>query len=89
MVEPHFNMGLAYERLGRHAEAVAAFERALELGPPTAELYLALGGSLRAQRRDREAADFFAQAAELAPERPEYHYFMGKPSGPVPISLVP
>ena len=44
MVEPHFNMGLAYGRLGRHAEAVAAFERVLALGPPTAELCFALGG---------------------------------------------
>ena len=51
---PYLNMGLAYSRLGRHAEAIEAFELARALGPANATQFFALGLSLRAQARDQE-----------------------------------
>jgi len=72
-------LGRAERYLGRHAEAIAALKRAIQLGEADGEVYGDLGESLAF--RDRtitpEAAAAFAKAAELAPSEPRAAFFLG------------
>lgn len=61
------NLGTALRPTGRPAESLAAFERALRLGPPTAGLLYNLG-ALQMDRLDYQAAHLaLRDAAALAP----------------------
>ncbi|HWO25525.1 MAG TPA: tetratricopeptide repeat protein [Kofleriaceae bacterium] len=46
-----FNLGVALEDLGRHAEAIGAYERALELGPGSADAHFNLARLLELNGR--------------------------------------
>jgi tetratricopeptide (TPR) repeat protein len=50
------NLGVTYSRLGRHSEAVAAYQTSLHLRPAAAETQLHLGVALREVGRLEEAA---------------------------------
>lgn len=66
--------GLALSHAGRTAEAKAAFEKALEIRPSSANAYAGLAG-LRAQAGDTKGAvEFFDRAYELAPDEGSYAY---------------
>jgi tetratricopeptide (TPR) repeat protein len=64
----HHDLGLALQRLGLHAEATAAYRRAVELAPELAEAHAALGDLLDLAGDDEEAAQCFRRAAALAPD---------------------
>jgi len=64
--------GIAYirRRQGRIEEAIAQFERALELDPQGAWVAAELGRTHMAARRYREAERYFDRAIHLAPNEP-------------------
>jgi tetratricopeptide (TPR) repeat protein len=61
--DAHINLGVLYVRLGRTADARAEFQKALDIGPPIAPLYvdLALASSALG---DYPAAETFAHKAQ-------------------------
>jgi tetratricopeptide (TPR) repeat protein len=69
---PLFNLGLTYDRLGRAAEAEAAYRRALALEPALpqrdAAVYNTYGYFLYRQRRYEEAIPLLERALALDPE---------------------
>jgi superkiller protein 3 len=50
------------------AAAIKTAEKAVQLGPTSADAHVALGQAQRSQRRDKEAADAFRKALELDPK---------------------
>lgn len=65
--------------LGRHAEAIAALRRAIQLREADGEVYGDLGESLafRDRKITPEAVEAFAEAARLAPGEPRAAFFLG------------
>lgn len=72
-------LGRAQRYLGRHAEAIAALKRAIQLGEADGEVYGDLGESLafRDRRITPEAAAAFAEAAWRSPGEPRAAFFLG------------
>ncbi len=72
-------LGRAERYLGRHAEAIAALRRAIQLGEADGEVYGDLGESLafRDRKITPEAADAFAEAVRLDPAEPRAAFFLG------------
>ncbi|MER5419448.1 CHAT domain-containing protein [Streptosporangium roseum] len=69
---------LAFERLGRDAEAVAAAEEAVRLVPGSWAARLRLGAALRrVPGRWRESRVQAARAVRYAPEEPDPHVLLG------------
>lgn len=65
-------LACGFQGEGRHAEAVAAFRRALQLdASQTSEFFAAFAVSLRMQRCLEDAVDACRSAAQLAPSSPE------------------
>ena len=63
-----FNLGFAYQFLGRHHEAIAAFREALRLKPDDADAYYYLGFSYGKPDRYREAIAAYREALRLKPD---------------------
>jgi Flp pilus assembly protein TadD len=69
----HYCIGLASFRLGRPAEAVAAYSRAVALEPGYADALAAMSEALEMLgRRDEAHAARAAAAAVTTPYRPPY-----------------
>jgi tetratricopeptide (TPR) repeat protein len=68
--------GLAYEQLGRQADAAKAYERALQLDPDYASFYVKLADVLVASDR-RRAVSLYEQALELNPKDTRAIYGLG------------
>jgi serine/threonine-protein kinase len=64
----HRELGRAYERLNRLAEAEATYRKAIELRPDSWSGYSYLGYLLVTQNRPAEAERVYARALELAPD---------------------
>lgn len=64
----HGNLGSALAALGRHEEALAAFDRARALNPAFAEAHSNRGNSLNALGRFQEALDSCHRAIALKPD---------------------
>jgi tetratricopeptide (TPR) repeat protein len=74
----HQLRGQSAEAQDRTAEAEAEYEAALEAGPPTADVLVALGDLVRQSKVDFAAArGYYARALELAPGRYEALYGIG------------
>jgi len=67
LADAHAAKGLALYTAGRHAEADAALEQAVRLGPTSFEAHFFAARNCRAQGRYAEAAALFERAAELQP----------------------
>ncbi|MBW2262308.1 MAG: tetratricopeptide repeat protein [Deltaproteobacteria bacterium] len=65
------NKGLSYERLGRSAEALEFFDRALEINPDDAETLCNKGVALDSQERGGEALECYKKALEINPHLTE------------------
>ncbi|MBD2054699.1 CHAT domain-containing protein [Oculatella sp. FACHB-28] len=63
----YINLGRALGNQGKHEEAIAAYEIALELNPTLGTTYNNLGNSLRSLERLEEAAEAYRRAIELTP----------------------
>jgi Flp pilus assembly protein TadD len=63
----HLNLGIHYERLGRHGDAFAAVAKAAELDPDLWNARFFLGSRLDMLHRPEEAVGHLQRAAELNP----------------------
>lgn len=66
-----YNEALALHRAGRPDEAIAAYRRALAVGPAFAEAYVNIGNAMLAQGRTDEAYAHYAEAYRVDPGFPE------------------
>jgi tetratricopeptide (TPR) repeat protein len=73
---PHMNYALALEAAGRSEEALAHFERAVELGP-YAFPHLNLGNALVRRGDYDRGLSHLRQAVRLWPSLPEAHLYLG------------
>ncbi len=65
--DAHLNLGVDFARTGRDAEARAEFQKALDIGPPAAPIYVDLALISIASEQYREAEAFARKALELEP----------------------
>jgi len=72
--DAHYNLGLALNSLGRHAEAVHAYREAVRLRPDYADAWGNLGLTANMIGLYRESADAFERAKALLPA-----YFKNRP----------
>ena len=72
------NLGLAYARQGRHAEALAEFRRACDLDPDDGMARYGLGEALHREKRFAEAVESYEQALELVPGDAAVHTGLGR-----------
>jgi len=60
-------LGVAYRFLGRYEEAIAAFEKAIQLAPDSAWRHLAIAAAYSLAGRDEEARAAVQEALRLDP----------------------
>jgi len=77
LVEANNLLGLAYDRMGWHIQAVAAYERALSVAPKDPVVLANLGYSLYLADDYRTALKRLKQAAKLAPGTPVIYNNLG------------
>ena len=65
----HFELGVEYERLGRNAEAIEAFQETLKLHPQSAETHFNLGSLYEKLQDGRNAIVHMMKAGNLFSER--------------------
>ena len=73
-VNAHYNLGFGLAQLGRHQEAVQAYERALEIEPDYGFAHNNLGNALDKVGNRQEAIGHFRKALELDPTYAEAHH---------------
>jgi len=76
----HVNLANAYQKAGRHSEAIAEYQATLTLSPPYgrtvspeghhAEMYMHIGDSYRALGKTDEALEAYSKAVKSAPKGP-------------------
>ena len=71
------NYGLSLQKLGRDAEAVASYDRALTLQPSNADNHHNRGNALYSASRYGEAAAAFTTAVTLQPRDGESYFNLG------------
>ena len=79
-VEPedsHYELGLELARQGRHDEAVAELQRALQTGENLGETYLELGRSYEALGRTEKAIKAYSQAIRIKADLTEGYRNLG------------
>ena len=77
--EGHHNLGVAFDRMGRTAEAVTEFQAAMQLNPKLAdaEAHSNLGTLLQKIGRAAEAEAYIRRAIELSPGFADAHLNLG------------
>lgn len=73
----HYNLGIAYQSRGRVEDALAAYRRALQLEPESAEVHNNLGYALFQLGRLDEAVESLKQALRLHPAHAGAHNNLG------------
>jgi Flp pilus assembly protein TadD len=73
----HYNLGNAYESMGRHEDAVAEFRETIRLRPEFARAHNNLGNSLDALNRGAEAIPSYERAIQLKPDLVEAYNNLG------------
>jgi tetratricopeptide (TPR) repeat protein len=71
------SLGNTLQRQGRHEDALKAFDKAVQLAPGNAELWMDLGGGLAELRRLDEALLSFQHALKLKPDHCDAAYRCG------------
>lgn len=77
LVEANNLLGLAYDRIGWHREAVAAYERALTVAPKDPVVLANLGNSLYLSDDYHAALKRLKQSVRIAPTAPVVHNNIG------------
>jgi Flp pilus assembly protein TadD len=72
-----YNLGNAYEELGRHEDAVARYRETVRLRPEFARAHNNLGNALDALGRTAEALPSYERAVQLKPDLVEAHNNLG------------
>jgi Flp pilus assembly protein TadD len=70
----YYHLGFAYGMVGRSAEEIDEYQKAVTLGLHNWDLFLNLGLAYAAQGELADAAEALEHAALRAPERPETHF---------------
>ena len=78
----HYNLGVALAGRGRFDEAIAHFQKALEIKPDYAEAHANLGAALAGRGRVDEAIAHYQKALEIKPDYAEAHCNLGSASRP-------
>ncbi len=73
----HFNLGLAYKKMGKAEEARGAFARALELNPDAFSVNKELAESLAKAGNYEEAKTLYRRALEIGSDDPDVLYNLG------------
>ncbi|HUI06036.1 MAG TPA: tetratricopeptide repeat protein [Verrucomicrobiae bacterium] len=73
---PHFSLGLAYQRAGMPQEAIEQFEQALRDKSDDALTHFNLGVALMTSGRQQEAMEHFDEALKFRPNFTEAHYLL-------------
>jgi predicted O-linked N-acetylglucosamine transferase (SPINDLY family) len=63
----HFNLAEACRSIGHFPDAVAAYDKSMQLGGPDPEAYHGMGAALAAAGRDAEAVSPLQRAVQMAP----------------------
>ena len=71
--EVHFNLGVALADRKQHEEAIACYERALQVRPDYVDAMYNLGLLLVHERRSADAVAMLQHAVRLKPHNPEAH----------------
>jgi Flp pilus assembly protein TadD len=69
--QTHNTLGLAHARVGRYAEAIPEYLRAIELSPGYSDAYNNMGRSFESLGRIEEAGEAYRKAAEVDPGNAE------------------
>ena len=75
--DAHFDLGCVLLQQGRVSEAIAHYERALQLKPDYADAHLDLGTALGREGKIEEAMGHYEQALRIKPDFAEAHYGLG------------
>jgi tetratricopeptide (TPR) repeat protein len=72
--EVYLNLGHAYLKLTKNAEAIKAFKESIKLNPDQPESQYGLGVAAFRTNKYKDAADAFKKAATLSPSMAKAHY---------------
>lgn len=72
--EAHFNLALAYGRLGQHDNEIGAYEETIKLIPNKPEAYYNLGNAFIDNGNKHKAIESFKKAISLRPDYLKAHY---------------
>ena len=78
LAEDYTALGLAHHADQRFVDAIAAYQKAIELNSQDATAHCKLGETLRAQKRFAEAIAALRKAIELNPKYANAHYILGR-----------
>lgn len=73
----HFNLGLAFKRLGQINEAIDAYRECLKKDPKLIRAWSNLGNAYRTQDRNYEAERCYKKAIDLEPDNALAHFNLG------------
>lgn len=73
----HLNYGLVLEALERYDDAVASYEKTIELNPKAGQAYYSLALLLDHQGNTDRGIEVMHQALELEPDNPFFNYDLG------------
>jgi len=73
----HYNLGLALDHEGRVEEAIAQFQKALEINANSAEAHHNLGAALFRKGKVDEAIVHYQEALRIKPDDAKAHYNLG------------
>jgi tetratricopeptide (TPR) repeat protein len=78
-IEAHTILGVAYENLGRHQEAIESYKQAIRIKPDYAKAHYGLGLVYASPDlcRWQEAIEALKQAIRIKPDYVEAHFFLG------------
>ena len=65
--EAYYNLGISYERLGKHKDAIKVLKKTIELTPDDPNAYYALGYAYFQKKKYKEAIDALEHTISLQP----------------------
>ena len=77
MAIAHYNLGTRLTAQGKLDEAIAAYQKAIDVEPKLVEAHIALGNILRDQGKLDEASAYYRRAIEIDPKSADAHYSLG------------
>ena len=75
--EDFLNLGFVLRKVGRTAEAITCFDRAIELRPDYEKAFVMRGSALQAMNRLEEALTNYQALLQVKPDAPHAHFNIG------------
>ena len=76
--EPHYDLAMAFESIGRPAEAIEEYQKAISLNPRLAGPRFNLAMIYRSQGKEQEAIAQLKEAIKGSPDCAGAHYILGQ-----------